>query len=302
MGLAPARNMPTRIGSGRSTNCGRMSAIAYRWRPTNVILTWKPLVNARRPIIANNSLMSKLPTNARRPPVVNGFSMRRLRVISAFSTSLLLIASWSNALLLHDRWQQPKPSSSGFAAAAYMSGLPARLCGDSNARPLPHVCNTSRTAACVWRSRRSSIDRQLQCKQRLWRTRLTNGAGRTHWPQSNATESRPNALRRQQSRHWPRRDAAKSRLNVLRQPRRKHWPRSNAAKSWPNALRQPRRKCWPWCNAAESWLNELQCQRSWHWPRNDVPKSWQIALRCWQRVLSLTSVIAGRRRNALRQW
>jgi hypothetical protein len=279
MGLAPARNMPTGIGSGRSTNCGRTSAIAYRRRPTNAILTRKPLVNARRPINANNSSTSVLPTNARRPPVVNGFSTRRLRIISAFLMSLLLVASWPNALLLHDRWRQPEPSSSGFAAAAYTSGSPDRLCGNSNVRPLLHVCDTSRTAARARRSRRSSVNRQLQCERRLWPARLTSGAGRTHWPQSNAAESRPNALRRRQSQHWPRRDAAESRLNALRQPRRKCWLRSNATESRPNALRQPGRMRWPRCNAAESWPNALRRRRSRHWPRNDVAESWQIALR-----------------------
>ncbi len=92
LGFAPAQNAPTWIGSGRSTPCGKMSAITSRRQPTNAISTRKPLVNGRRPIVTNNSLMSVPPTNARRPSIVNGFSTRRLHV-----------ALWPNALLLHDR-------------------------------------------------------------------------------------------------------------------------------------------------------------------------------------------------------
>jgi hypothetical protein len=154
MGLTPAQNVPSRIGIGQSTPCGRMSAIASRQGPANAILMCKLLAKNRR----------------------------------------LLIALWPNGLLLHDRWPQPEPSSYGFAATASMSGLSTRLCGDRNARPLLHVCNTSRTAACAWHVRKSSIDRQLQCKQRFWPIRLTSGAGRMHWPQSNPAKSRPNAL------------------------------------------------------------------------------------------------------------
>jgi hypothetical protein len=64
-----------------------------------------------------------------------------------------------NTLLLPDGWLPPKPSSYGFGVAASTSGFPARLCGNSNVRPLLHVCNMSRTAArarCSWRS---SVDR-----------------------------------------------------------------------------------------------------------------------------------------------
>jgi hypothetical protein len=95
MGLAPMRNMPTRIGSGQLMTCGKTSTIASRRRPANAISTRKPLVNDRR------------------PPVVNGFLTRRL-----------LVALWPNALLLHDRWRQPKLSSCGFTAAASTSGRP----------------------------------------------------------------------------------------------------------------------------------------------------------------------------------
>jgi hypothetical protein len=162
------RKPPTSTGNKLWTNCGRTSAIASRRQPVNAILTRKPLVNARRPIVTNNSLMSVAPTNARRLPVVNGFSTRRLHVVNAFSTKRPLVALWSNALLSHDGWRPPKPSSYGFAAAASTSGSPARLCGNNNARPLPHVCNMSRTAACARGLWRSSIDRQLQREQRLW--------------------------------------------------------------------------------------------------------------------------------------
>jgi hypothetical protein len=156
--LAPTRNAPTRIGSGRSTKCGSMSATASRWQPANAFL------------------ISILPTNARRPPVINGFSMRRLHVINAFLTKRLLVVLWPNALLLHNGWRPPEPSSYGFATAASTSGSPTRLCGDNNARPLLHVCDMSRTAAHAWCSQRSSIDRQLQCEQRLWQTRPPQGS------------------------------------------------------------------------------------------------------------------------------
>ncbi len=139
MMLAPARNTPTGIGSGQSTTCGRTSAIAYRWRPTNAILTRKPLVNARGPIIANDSSTSVPPTNARRPSVINGFSMRRLHVVSAFSTRRPLIVLWTNALLSHAGWQQPKPSFYDFANVTSTSNSPTRLRGNKNARPLLHV-------------------------------------------------------------------------------------------------------------------------------------------------------------------
>jgi hypothetical protein len=104
MGLAPVRNTHTGIGSGQLTNCGRTSTIASRRQPANAISTRKPLVNARRPFVANDSLMSVPPTNARRPSAVNGYSTRRLHVVSAFLTKRLLIALWPNALLLHNRW------------------------------------------------------------------------------------------------------------------------------------------------------------------------------------------------------
>jgi hypothetical protein len=171
MWLALVWNTPTGIGSGQSKTCGRTSAIAFRRQP----------INARRPIVANNSLTSVPPTKARRPSIVNGFSTRRLHVFSAFSTRRLLIALWPNVLLLLDRWRQPELSSCGFATANSTSGSPARLHGNSNARPLSHVCNTSRTAAHARRSRRSSNDRQLQRKQWLWPTRPTNNVA-TRWP------------------------------------------------------------------------------------------------------------------------
>jgi hypothetical protein len=171
LGLAPTRNASTRIGSGWSTNCRSTSATASRRQPANTILTRKPLVNARRQIVANGSLTSVPPTNARRPPVVNGFLTRRLHIVNAFSTKRPLVALWPDALLFHDGWRPPEPSSYGFATAASTSGLPTRLCGNNNARLLLHVCKMSRTAACARRSWRSSIDRQPQRKQRLWQTR-----------------------------------------------------------------------------------------------------------------------------------
>jgi hypothetical protein len=74
IGLAPAQNKPTRIGSGQSMTCGTTSAITSKRQPANTISTRKPLVNARR------------------LSVVNGFSTRRLHVVSAFSTRRLLVA------------------------------------------------------------------------------------------------------------------------------------------------------------------------------------------------------------------
>jgi hypothetical protein len=302
MGLAPTQNMPTGIGSGQLTTCGKTSAIASRQQPTNTISTKKPLINARRPIVANNSSTSVPPTNARRPSVVNGFLARRLHVVSAFSTRRLLVALWPNALLLHDRWQQPKLSSCGFAPVASTSGLPARLRCDSNARPLSHVCNTSRTAACARRSQRSSNDRQLQREQWLWPTRLTSCTGRTRWPQSNATKSQPNALWRRRRTHWPWSNAAKNRPNMLRRQWRKCWPRSNAAESWPNALR-----CWQRVLSLTSVVtgrrrNALQCWQSWRWPRNAVAENWQIVLQQWQSWCWPMSNIARKRPLAMQRW
>jgi hypothetical protein len=217
LGLVPAQNTPTRIGSGWSKNCGSTSAIASRRRPANAILTRKPFVNARRPIVANNSSTSMPPTNARRPPVINGFSTRRLHVVNAYSTKRPLVALWPNALLLHGRWRLPEPSSYGFAAATSMSGLPTRLCSDNNARLLLHVCNMSRTAACVQHSWRISVDRQPQCKQRLWQTRPPSNVatrrlhGRKLWltrPTSNNAESWPNVLRHWRSQYPPQNNVA----------------------------------------------------------------------------------------------
>ncbi len=284
MGLAPARNTPTGLGSAQLMTCGRTSTITARRLPA-----------------------------------------RRLHVVSAFSSRRLLVALWPNALLFHDRWGQLTPSSCGFAAATSTSGSPARLRGNSNARPFLHVCDTSRTAACARRSRRSSVDRQLQREQRPWPTRLTSGAGRTRWPQSNAAESRPNALRQRQREHWswsnaaeswpnvlqrgrqkrwppnivamswtnalrrwrslcwPRSNTAESRPNPLRQRRRTRWPRSNATKSRHNALRQRRSTRWPQSNATKKWQNALQRQRRTHWPGSNVAKSWPNALRRRQR-------------------
>jgi hypothetical protein len=158
---ALARRPPTSTGNELWTNCGRTSAIASRRRPANAISTRKPLVNARRPIVTNDSLPSVPPMNARRPPVVNGFSTRRLHVVNTFLTKRPLVALWMNALLLHNGWRPPNPSSYGFAAASSTSGLPTRLRGDNNVRRLLHICNMSRTAACARRSRRSSIEMEM---------------------------------------------------------------------------------------------------------------------------------------------
>ncbi len=86
MGLAPALNMPTRIGSGRLTNCGSTSATASRRQPANAFLTSVPPTNARKPparrLLAplNSFLMNKLPLNARRLCVARASSTRRLLV------------------------------------------------------------------------------------------------------------------------------------------------------------------------------------------------------------------------------
>jgi hypothetical protein len=76
-GLVPPWNVPTRIRSGRSTNCGSTSATASRRRPANALLTSKLLTNNRRPLIANAFSKSVPPTNARRLPT------RRLHIVNA---------------------------------------------------------------------------------------------------------------------------------------------------------------------------------------------------------------------------
>ncbi len=158
LGLAPARNPPTRIGSGQPKNCRSMSATASRWQPANAFLTSVLPTNARRPparrLLAplNVFLTNKLPSNA-----------RRLCVASASSTRRLLVA---NALPTHDRQQQPKSSSCGFTVNASTPGLLARPCSDSNVRLLLPACNTSRNAAlacCKWRN---SVSRRLPREQR----------------------------------------------------------------------------------------------------------------------------------------
>jgi hypothetical protein len=118
MGLAPAQNATTWIGSGQSTPCGRMSAIASRHRPAIAISTSKLLGNNRRLLTTNASSTRVLPTNARRLPA------RRLHVVNAFLTKRPLVALWPNALLSHNGWRPPKSSSCGFAAAASTFGFP----------------------------------------------------------------------------------------------------------------------------------------------------------------------------------
>jgi hypothetical protein len=109
------------------------------------------------------SLLPVLPTGLLAgSAMLDGFSTRRPLGANTF---------WTHAPPRHNGWRLQQPSSYGFAAAASTSGLPARLHGDSNARQLSHVCNSSMTAACAQCSRRNSVDRQLQCEQRLWPTR-----------------------------------------------------------------------------------------------------------------------------------
>ncbi len=182
LGLAPARNAPTRIGSGQSTNSGSTSATASRQQPANAFLMSMPPTNARRPtarrLLAplNTYFTSVLPTNTRRPPArrllapLKAFltyelplNARRLCIANASSTRRLLVA---NALPTHNRRRQPESSSCGFAVDASTSGLLARPCSNSNARLLLPACNTSRNAALACCKRRSSVSRRPPRKQR----------------------------------------------------------------------------------------------------------------------------------------
>jgi hypothetical protein len=182
LGLAPARNAPTRIGGGRLTNCGSMSATASRRQPANTFLTSMPPTNARRPparrLLAplNAYFTSVLPTNTRRPPArrllapLKAFltyelpsNARRLCVTNASSTRRPLVI---NALPTHDRRRQPESSSCGFVVNASAPSLLARPRGNSNMRLLLLACNTSRNAALARCKRRSSVSRRPPCEQR----------------------------------------------------------------------------------------------------------------------------------------
>ncbi len=149
LGLAPTRNAPTRIGSGRSMNCGSTSATASRRQPANAFLTSVSPRNARKPpvrrllMLLNAFLTKELPLNA-----------RRLCVASTSSTRRPLV---TNALPMHNRQRQPKSSSCGFAIDASMPGSLARPHGNSNVRLLFPACNTRRNAALVRCKRRNSV-------------------------------------------------------------------------------------------------------------------------------------------------
>jgi hypothetical protein len=182
LGLVPAQNAPTRIGSGRSTNCGSTSATASRRQPANAFLTSALPTNARRlparRLLAplNAYFTSVPPTNNSRPPArrllapLKAFltyelplNARRLCVANASSTRRPLVA---NALPTHDRRRQPESSSCGFAINASMPGLLARPRGDSNVRLLLPARDTSRNAVLACSKRRSSVSRRPPRKQR----------------------------------------------------------------------------------------------------------------------------------------
>ncbi len=182
LGLALTRNATTRIGSGRSTNCGSTSATASRRQLVNTFLMSVLPTNVRRPparrLLAplNAHFTSVPPTHARRPPgrrllaPLKTFltyelplNARRLCVANASSTRRPLV---TNALPTHDRRRQPKSSSCGLAVDASKPGLLARPCGNSNMRLLLPTCNTSRNAVLTCCKRRSSVSRQPPCKQR----------------------------------------------------------------------------------------------------------------------------------------
>ena len=118
-----------------------------------------------RPLIANASSMSKPPMNA--------LLMMRL-----------LFALWPNALLLF--------GSLPFAATALTSSLPARLCGNSNRRPLLHSLRQP-TKLQRWRNlclpMNDAASRQRN-KLRRWR--------HLRLPMSNTATRQLNKLRR-----WP---------------------------------------------------------------------------------------------------
>jgi hypothetical protein len=174
LGLAPVRNVPTRIGSGRLTNCGSTSATTSRRQPANAFLMsvlptnarWSP---ARRLLAQLNAYFTSVPpTNARRPPArrllapLKAFltyelssNARRLCVANASSMRRPLVA---NVLPTHDRRRQPESSYCGFAIASMLSLL-TRPHGNSNVRLLLPTCNTSRNAALPRCKQRISVSR-----------------------------------------------------------------------------------------------------------------------------------------------
>ncbi len=97
--LGPAQNAPTRIGSGRLTNCGCTSTTASRQRPANASLMSKPIVN--------NFLTSRLLANNRRLLFVNNFSTNKPLVTAKrllFAKAFLTSVSHRN-----DRWGSVLP-------------------------------------------------------------------------------------------------------------------------------------------------------------------------------------------------
>jgi hypothetical protein len=218
--LAPAWNVPTRIGSGRSTNCGSTSATASRRQPANAYLTSVPPTNARRlparRLLAplNAFLTNKLPSNPRRLCVANASSTRRPLV--------------ANALPTHDRRRQPESSSCGFAVDASTPGLLARLCGDSNVRPLSPACDTSRNAAHARQWQTNDNDRRRPRRRKRWPMR----------PMSDVARRRLLALQHRQRWHWQRNNAVTRRWSMLRYLWQVLSPLSNVAMRRPLALQR----------------------------------------------------------------
>jgi hypothetical protein len=64
LGLMPVWNAPTRIGSGRLTNCGSTSATASRWRPANAI-SMRKLLTKKQEAAHRQCLLDKRAANKR---------------------------------------------------------------------------------------------------------------------------------------------------------------------------------------------------------------------------------------------
>jgi hypothetical protein len=276
LGLAPARNAPTRIGSGWTTNCGSTSTTASRRQPANVFLTSVPTTNARRPparrLLAplNAFLTNKLPSNARRLCFTNASSTRRLLV--------------ANALPMHDRWRQPESSSCGFAVDASTPGSLARLCGDSNVRPLMPSCDMSRNAACVRQWWMNGNDRRRPGGRKRWPRR----------PMSDVARRRRSVLQRRRRWRWPRNDALTRRRSTLCYPRQVLSPLSNVAMRRPLALQH--RRIWHLPRSGVS------MRRRQLLPRSDVATRQPNKLQCWQNRCLLRSNVATRWHSLLRCW
>jgi hypothetical protein len=172
--LLPSRRQ---IGSGRSTTCGKRSAIA------NSSSTSKPLALDRRLLVVNGSLTSKPLAPARRLLVV--YSSLTSKPLALDRRQLVANSSLPSKLLAPARRppadRPPEPSSCGFAAAASTSDSPARPPGDSSVRPLSLVCDTSKNALSEQRWLNSSVLRLPRHVRRHWPMRWPSSAFVRRW-------------------------------------------------------------------------------------------------------------------------